>query len=87
MTKNITPLRNLVLGRYPAFIQRVSRSPFTEVTVMAELAMKDARTTMAANLVHVSSLTKLECSPADRAEVKAALPVSEKEGCTKGSHP
>ena len=44
---------------------------------MAELVAKDARTTTAANLAHISSLTKVDCSSADRREVKAALPVSE----------
>ena len=77
LTSGVKPLRNLVLGRYPAFFQRMAWSPCREVAVMAELAAKDARSTTASNLAHVSSLTKLDCKTADWREVKAALPVAE----------
>ena len=44
------PLRNLVLGRYPAFFQRMAWSPSREVTILAELAAGDKPTVTAGEL-------------------------------------
>ena len=77
LTRGKSPLRNLVLGRYPAFYQRMAWSPCREVSVMAELVAKDARTTTAANLAYISSLTNLDCSSAGWREVKYSLPVTD----------
>jgi hypothetical protein len=77
LSQGLAPLRNMVLGRYPAFFQRMAGSPCTEVSMMAELAAQDARTITAANLTLVSALTKLDCVIVGRQEVKQALPVQE----------
>ena len=71
------PLRNLVLGRYPAFYQRLGRSPSKEAAMMAELAAGDARTITAGNLAYVSRLSKLDCATEHSQAVKKALPVAE----------
>ena len=42
---------------------------------MAQVASKDARTTTAGNLVFLAGLTGLDCTEADRTQVKALLPV------------
>ena len=46
-----------------------------EVSVMAEIVSKDARTTTAGNLAYLASLTNLDCATADKFEVKSLLPV------------
>ena len=74
-SQGLAPLRNMVLGRYPAFFQRMAWSACSEVSLMAELAAQDARTITASNLAMVSALTKLDCAIAGGQEVKHALPV------------
>ena len=68
-------LRNMVLSRYPTFYQNLTRSPSVEVSLMAEMASKDARTTTAGNLEYLASLTSLDCATASKLEVKSLLPV------------
>ena len=77
LAAGITPLRNMVLGRYPAFYQKLVRGPSTEVAVMAEVASKDARSVTAGNLCFLSNLTKLDCAVESSWIVKRALPVVE----------
>ena len=80
-------LRNMVLSRYPNFYQNLRKSPCVEVSLMAEMVAKDARTTTACNLAHLRSLTGLDCTTADKRQVKALLPVKsvpEKEGWRLG---
>ena len=62
LTKGLAPMRNMVLGRFPAFYQRMAWGPSREVTLMAELAASDKRTVTAGNLAHVSELTGLDCA-------------------------
>ena len=69
------PLRNMVLGRFPGFFQRLLDSPSVEVGIMARLAAKDARTTTAANIAYIQRLTKVDPSEADGLEVRSNLPV------------
>ena len=68
-------LRNMVLSRYPTFFQNLLRSPSVEASLMAQVASKDARTTTAGNLAFLAGLTGLDCTEADRTQVKALLPV------------
>ena len=67
----------MVLSRYPAFYQHMLASPCTEVSVLAELFSKDARSTTAENLSYVSAITGLNCISADKLEVRSALPITE----------
>ena len=46
-----------------------------EVALMAEMVAKDARTTTACNLAYLTSLTGLDCTTADKRQLKALLPV------------
>ena len=71
------PLRNMVLGRFPKFYWKLLFSPSKEVSLMAEVVARDSRTVTAANLSHLSKLTKLDCSVECGLEVKAALKVAE----------
>jgi hypothetical protein len=77
LAAGLPPLRNMVLGRYPAFYQRLVRSPSREVAVMAAVVARDARTVTAANLAHLSRLTGLDCAVESGRAVKQALPVEE----------
>ena len=77
LTAGISPLRNMVLGRYPAFYQKLIRSPSPEVKVMAEVATKDARSVTAGNLSFLNRLTNLDCSVESSLIVKRALQVVE----------
>ena len=77
LAAGIPPLRNMVLGRFPFFYQNLLRSPSVEVSVMAEVVARDARSTVAGNLSYLASLTHLDCSVESRAAVKLALPVKE----------
>ena len=81
LAAGITPLRNMVLGRYPAFFQKLFRGPSAEVAVMAEVASKDARTVTAGNMKHLNTLTKLDCAAESKLVVKRALPVKEVPEC------
>ena len=86
-SQGLAPLRNMVLGRYPAFFPRMAWSSCSEVSLMAGLAAQDARTITASNLALISALTKLDCATAGGQEVKHALPVQEvqeKEGWRLG---
>ena len=71
------PLRNMVMGRYPAFYQKMAWSPSREVAVMAQVVAGDRRTITSGNLTHVSAVTKLNCAMDGWLNLKAALPVSE----------
>ena len=75
LTAGIPPLRNMVFGRYPAFYQKLLRSPSTEAAVLANMAAKDARSVTAGNLRFLSELTKLDCAEESSLIVKRALPV------------
>ena len=67
----------MVLGRYASFYQNMAWGPSREVSLVAELARKDARTTTASNLRYVSSLTSMDCATEDWVKLKAALPIKE----------
>ena len=77
LSLGLPPLRNMVLSRYSTFYQNLLRSPCREVSVIAEVMSKDARSTTAANLSYVSAITGLNCSTADKMSIKAALPIEE----------
>ena len=64
-----------MFGRYPAFYQKLLRSPSTEAAVLANMAAKDARSVTAGNLRFLSELTKLDCAEESSLIVKRALPV------------
>ena len=77
LSLGITPLRNMVLGRFPPFFQKMAWGPSREVAIMAEISAKDQRTVTACNLAHVSTLTGLNSATAGWQDLKAALPVQE----------
>ena len=77
LSQGVEPLRNLVLGRYASFYQKMAWGPSREVSLVAELARKDARTTTASNLRYVLSLTSMNCAKEDWVKLKAALPIKE----------
>ena len=81
LAAGITPLRNMVLGRYPSFFKKLFRGPSAEVAVMAEVASRDARTVTAGNMKLLNSLTKLDCAAESKLAVKRALPVKEVPEC------
>ena len=71
------PLRNMVLARYPRFFQRLLTSASSEVTIVAGVVSKDARSTTAGNLAFLGSLTGLDVKEASRLEVRNKLPLKE----------
>ena len=75
LAAGIPPLKNMVLGRYQAFYQKLLRSPSTEVAVWAEMVAKDARSVTAGNLRYLNDLTKLDCAVESSWIVKKVLPV------------
>ena len=75
LAKTSVPLRNMVLGRYPAFLRRLLDSSSTEVRLMAELAMENAQTVTASNLAHLQKLTQLDPVSDSVRSIKMALPV------------
>ena len=77
LSQGQTPLRNMVLGRFPAFFQKMAWGPSREVAIMAEIAARDQRTVTAGNLAHVSTLTRMDCAKEGWLDLKAALPVQE----------
>ena len=72
-----TQFLRFVLGRYPAFYQKLVRGPSPEVAVMVEVASRDARSVTAGNLRFLNDLTKLDCAVESSWIVKRALPVVE----------
>ena len=77
LTSGIAPLRNLVLARYPGFLQKLLSSPSREVSIMAEVALKDARTITASNARMLTGLTGIDCSMADKFSMRSLLPIKE----------
>ena len=65
LSQGVVPLRNLVLGRYVSFFQKIALGPSREVTIIAKLATNDAQTTTAAKLKQVSDLTSRSCATGD----------------------
>ena len=57
LTAGLSPLRNLVLARYPGFLEKLSASPSKEVSIMAVVASKDARTITASNARLLTEVT------------------------------
>ena len=55
LSLGLPPLRNMVLSRYSSFYQNLLSSPSSEVSILAELMAKDARSTTADNLAYVSA--------------------------------
>ena len=66
-----------MLGRFPAFFQRMAWGPSREVFIMAEVTASDKRTVTAGNLAYVSALTSLDCATGGWLDIKAALPIKE----------
>ena len=77
LAKGFTPLRNQVLGRFPAFFRRLEDSPSREVRVMAALAAGWAQTVTARNLTHLQNLTGLDPTTDSIQQLRTALPVKE----------
>ena len=77
LTSGVPTLRNMVISRVPGFYQKLLRSPSEEVSLMAEIAAKDARTVLAGNLAFVSNLSRLDMEVATSRMVREALPVAE----------
>ena len=77
MAQNFTPLRNMVLGRYPAFYRRLLDSSSKEVNAMANLAAGWAQTVTARNLAHLQNLTNLNPLWDSLQVIKRALPVKQ----------
>jgi hypothetical protein len=72
-----TPLRNVVLGNFVSFFQRLQDSPSVEVRMMADIAAGSAMTVTARNLSFVKEVTKLNARVETRQTIKKALPVME----------
>ena len=77
LAQNFTPLRNMVLGRYPAFYRRLLDSSSKEVRAMASLAAGWAQTVTARNLAHLQNLTNLNPLWDSLQQLKRALPVQQ----------
>ena len=77
LAQGFTPLRNQVLGRFPAFFRRLGESPSREVRVMAALAAGWAQTVTARNLSHLQSLTGLDPTSDSISQLRRALPAKE----------
>ena len=75
LAKGFVPLRNMVLGRYPAFFRRLLDSSSKEVRMMSVLAAGYAQTVTAQNLAHLQSVTLLDPACDSARLIKQALPV------------
>ena len=75
LAKDFVPLRNMVLGRYPAFYRRLQSSSSKEVRMMVELASANAQTVTSVNLAHLQNLTMLDPTLDSIRDIKLALPV------------
>ena len=83
LTSGLAPLRNLVFARYPGFLQRLSASPSREVAIMAEMALRDARTVTASNTRMLTKLTGVDCTMADKFSMKSLLQAKEVPECER----
>ena len=75
LAANFTPLRNLVIGRFAGFYQRLFDSPSSEVRFMAEIARLDCGSVSSSNLEHVRDITGLDVLTSPKMEIKRILPV------------
>ena len=76
-----TWVRVQVLSRFPKFYRRLVESPSKEVSLLAGLATRDARSVLACKLAHVSGLAGLNCSVESAAAVRNALPIKTVPEC------
>ena len=72
-----TPLRNVLLGNFVSFFQRLQDSPSAEVRMMADISASSAMTVTARSLSFVKELTKLDPREETKHKINKALPVKE----------
>ena len=60
LAKDFVSLRNQILGRYPAFFQKLLNSPSKEIRLLANIVSRDPRSTTSKNLVYIKQLSGLD---------------------------
>ena len=67
-------LRNQVLGRYPAFFQKLLSSPSKEVRLLANIVSRDPRSTTSKNLLYLKKVSGLDPWDYSSQKIKSNLP-------------
>ena len=75
--KDFVPLRNQVLGRYPAFFQKLLNSPSREIRLLANIVGRDHRSTTYKNLQHIKNLSSLNPWDFSSLKIKLHLPTKQ----------
>ena len=75
--KDFVPLRNQVLGRYPAFFQKLLNSPSREIRLLANIVGRDHRSTTYKNLQHIKNLSSLDPWDFSSQKIKLHLPTKQ----------
>ena len=73
--RDMIPLRNQVLSRYPGFIRKLLDSPSKEIRFLVNIVMNDQRSTTARNITYLENMTNCEVVKFARWKVKQNLPV------------
>ena len=75
--KNFVSLRNQILGRYPAFFQKLLNSTSKEIRLLANIVSRDPRSTTCKNLLYIKSVSGLDPWDFSSQKIKASLPVQQ----------
>ena len=70
-------LRNQILSRYSSFAKKLLHSPSKEIVFLANLVMRDARSTTCSNILYLNRLTNVDVMKTSASQIKLLLPVLE----------
>ena len=75
--RDFVSLRNQILGRYPAFFQKLLNSPSKEIRLLANIVGRDPRSTTSKNLMYIKQLSGLDPWDFSSEKIKKNLPVKD----------
>ena len=75
--RDFMSLRNQILGRYPAFFQKLLNSPSKEIRLLANIVGRDPKSTTSKNLLYIKKVSGLDPWDFSTQKIKMNLPVKE----------
>ena len=83
LAENFVSLRNQILGRYPAFFQKLLNSPSKEIRLLANIVSRDPKSTTCKNLLYIKNVSGLDPWDISSQKIKTNLPVQQVPGNQK----
>ena len=75
--RDFMSLRNQVIGRYPAFFQKLLNSPSKEIRLLAHIVARDPKATTSKNLLYLKRVSGLDPWDFSAQRIRCQLPVKE----------